>query len=75
LHAVLGDGVLQYLVEFFGGTILLVLGLGAYDIITRRRLHPAYIAGAALGMASQFLAAWLYFNPAWKAVSLKIIGH
>jgi hypothetical protein len=26
-------------------------------------------------MASQFLAAWLYFNPAWKAVSLKIIGH
>lgn len=75
LQAVFGDGFLPFLVEFFGGTILLVLALGAYDIITRRRLHPAYVAGASLGVASEVLAAWLYVDPAWKAVALRIIGH
>ncbi|MFI5382592.1 MAG: hypothetical protein ACHRHE_25155 [Tepidisphaerales bacterium] len=75
LHAMLGDGGLPFLVEFFGGTIFLVLGLGAYDIVTRHRLHPGYAAGAALGVTSQFLAAWLYVSPAWKAMSVQIIGH
>jgi uncharacterized membrane protein YozB (DUF420 family) len=75
LQALFGDGFLPFLVEFFGGTILLVLGLGTYDIITRHRLHPAYVAGASLGIASEVLAAWLYVDPEWKAVSLRIIGH
>lgn len=75
LHVMLGDGVLPYIVEFFGGTILLVLALGAYDYSTRRRLHPAYIAGATFGVTGQLLSAWLYYSPEWKAMSLKIIGH
>ena len=48
LHATLGDGGLPFLVEFFGGTIFLVLGLGAYYIVTRHRLHPGYAAGQRL---------------------------
>jgi hypothetical protein len=75
LQALLGDGFLPFLAEFFGGTIFLVVGLGTYDFITRHRLHPAYVAGASLGIASEVLAAWLYVDPAWKAVSLRIIGH
>ena len=75
LQALLGDGFLPFLAAFFGGTIFLVVGLGTYDIITRHRLHPAYVAGASLGIASEVLAAWLYVDPAWKAVSLRIIGH
>jgi len=75
LHAIFGDGFLPFLVEFYGATILLILALGAYDIATRGRLHPAYVAGAALGLASQLLSTWLYFSPAWKAASLRIIGH
>lgn len=75
LHVMLGDGVFAYMVEFYGGTILLVLGLGAYDFVTRSRLHPAYIAGATFGVTGQLLSAWLYYSPEWKAMSLKIIGH
>ena len=75
LHVMLGDGVFKYLVEFFGGTILLVVALGVYDYSTRRRLHPAYIAAATVGVTGQLLSAWLYYNPEWKDLSLKIIGH
>lgn len=75
LHVMFGDGVLRYALEFFGGTILLILALGVYDYATRRKLHPAYIAGAALGVAGQLLSAWLYYSPTWKSLSLRIIGH
>jgi len=56
-----------------GGDIPIVL-LGAYDLATRGRLHPAYVAGAAWILANELAAAWLYFSPAWKTISLKLLG-
>ena len=47
------------------GNDLLVLGLGAYDWITRRRLHPAYVAGVAWTLALQLTAASLLLSPGW----------
>ena len=54
---------------------LLMLGLGAYDLATRRRLHPAYIAGAAWLLATQILAVVGLHSAAWKALSMHLIGH
>ena len=56
-----------------GGDIPILL-LGAYDLVTRRRLHPAYVLGAGWILANELAAAWLYFSPAWKAISLKLLG-
>ncbi|MBW8815493.1 MAG: hypothetical protein JF588_18890 [Caulobacterales bacterium] len=56
-------------------TDVLILGLGAYDLVTRKRLHPAYVGGVAWGASQHFLANWLYFLPAWKPVALSLIGH
>lgn len=75
LYRLFGDGFLPFFLEFFAPATLLVLGLGAYDLATRRRLHPAYVVGAASGIAGQVIASWLYVSPAWKAVALKVIGH
>ena len=33
--------------------MLLFLGIGAYDLITRRRLHPAYLAGLVWVLAME----------------------
>jgi len=56
-----------------GGDVPVVL-LGAYDLVTRGRLHPAYVAGAGWILANELAATWLYFNPAWKVISLKLLG-
>jgi hypothetical protein len=45
---------------------VLILGLGVYDWITRRRLHPAYIAGAAYIAVLQLTAVALMVDPLWK---------
>ena len=54
---------------------LVMLGLGVYDLITRRRLHPAYIAGVAWTLGLQATAVFLLQSPAWKAMAMRMIGH
>jgi hypothetical protein len=59
--------------SFYGslylGPMVLILGLGVYDLVTRRRLHPAYIAGLVWVLAMQATAIALYNTPAWKTLA------
>ncbi|WP_372781801.1 hypothetical protein [Phenylobacterium sp.] len=56
------------------GPTLLVAGVGAYDLITRRRLHPAYLVGLVWIAAMQVTALSLYFSPAWKAAAGRLVA-
>jgi uncharacterized membrane protein len=75
VHGVLGDGVWPFLAEAYLANDVLILGMGAYDLATRKRLHPAYIAGVAWVFALQLTASFLYHSPLWKPVALRLIGH
>ena len=74
-HRAGGDGHFWgfFIAYNLGGDIPIVL-LGAYDLATRGRLHPAYVAGAGWVLANELAAAWLYFSPGWKAISLRLLG-
>jgi hypothetical protein len=75
IHAVLGSG---FWPDFLGLDLandVLMLGIGAYDLATRRRLHPAYVVGTLFVLATQITVTFLYHSPAWKEVTLRIIGH
>jgi hypothetical protein len=54
---------------------LLVAALAGYDWITRRRIHPAVIAGGAFGLGMQLLINWLYVSPWWKPIATHLIGR
>lgn len=73
--APLGDGFGGDIVGIYLGGDMLALGLGAYDLITRRRLYPVYIAGVAWMLALELTALQLLHSPAWKAFTLHLIGH
>jgi hypothetical protein len=73
--APLGHGAGATAVALYLGSDLLMLGLGAYDLATRGRLHPAYVAGVAWTVVLQTTALTLLPNPTWKALSLHLIGH
>jgi hypothetical protein len=75
LTKLLGAGIWQFMVEFDACSIIMIAGIGGYDLVTRRRLHPAYLAGGAWVLTIQFMTAWLYNSPAWKPIALSIIGH
>lgn len=73
--APLGEGAVGTAVTLYLGSDLLMLGLGAYDLFTRGRLHPAYIAGLGWVLLLQATALTLLPNAAWKVLSLHLIGH
>jgi hypothetical protein len=49
--------------------------VGIYDLITRRRLHPAYVLGVLWALSIDLTAGWLYFNDSWLKIATKLIGH
>ena len=75
MMAAFGTGFLGGWLADYLGVSLLVLGLGVYDLATRRRLHPAYVLGAIWILSWQFIAKWLYVSPWWKVASLHMLGH
>jgi hypothetical protein len=38
-------------------------------------LHPAYIAGVAWALLLRIAPLSLVPNPAWKALTLRLVGH
>ena len=70
-----GNGVLGQYLQLYACDALLVTAFGIYDIVTRRRLHPAFVIGAAYGVAIEIAACWLYVAPWWKPVAEKLIGR
>jgi hypothetical protein len=70
-----GKGPWQRYLGLSGATAVIIIGIGVYDLITRRRLQPAYVAGASWALAGQGLAAYLLFVPSWKVVATHLLGH
>jgi hypothetical protein len=73
LHPLLGNGIWQVFVGVFGPTDLMVLGIGIYDWLTRRRIHPAWAFGAAWILVAQLTASWLDYDAAWKTLATSIV--
>jgi hypothetical protein len=73
IYPYLLDGYWQFWLELFGGTAGMIALLGAYDCITRRRLHPAFVLGTLWILIGQFAASWLYHDAGWRALATQII--
>jgi hypothetical protein len=52
----LGFGFWPFWIALYFGSNLLVVLAGIYDLVTRRRLHPAYLLGVAWIFSNQMLA-------------------
>lgn len=72
---VLGSGFVSFYLQMYACSDLLLIAMGVYDIMTRRRLHPAYIMAVGFGVSNQIAVAWIYNLPAWKPIATQLIGH
>jgi hypothetical protein len=71
----LGSGFWPFFVMLYLASDILIVGLGAYDLATRGRLHPAYVAGTLWILANQLAGNWLYFAPRWKPIATWLAGY
>jgi hypothetical protein len=72
--SLVGSGYWGFWIALYFGSNLLVVLVGVYDLVTRRRLHPAYMAGVAWIFAVQMLSLSLYFSPAWLVCAKRVIA-
>ena len=75
LRSLLGDGFWGDWAQLYLADLLLVAMLGAYDLISRRRLYSAYALGAVWGLGIESVGVWMYVSPWWKPVATVLIGR
>ena len=75
ISKVTGHGVWPFFVQSFFGSILIMTGMVAYDLFTRRKLHPAFAIAVVFGLAAEVMQAVVYNLPAWKPIATHLIGH
>jgi hypothetical protein len=68
------EGFWPFLIADFGPTIVLLVGVGAYDLVTRRRLYPVYLPALVWVLANEGVATWLYGQPWWAELTTHLIG-
>jgi hypothetical protein len=74
IREALGPGFVPGYLASYAGPLAVVMLIGLYDLLTRRRLHPAFVLAAAWGLTVDLAAKWLFVSPWWKPVALAIIG-
>ncbi|MBV8977304.1 MAG: hypothetical protein JO261_06290 [Alphaproteobacteria bacterium] len=74
LNHAFGGGLPGFLASMYPADVLM-LALGGYDLITRRRLHPVYLPALAWVAFWQAVAAYLDVAPWWKTLAIHLIGH
>jgi hypothetical protein len=75
LERFLGNGYWGNWAELYLSDFILAAMLGAYDLISRRRVYSAYVFGAVWGLGAELVAVWLYLSPWWKPVARVLIGR
>ncbi|HEX3654110.1 MAG TPA: hypothetical protein VHU18_14915 [Rhizomicrobium sp.] len=75
VHGLVGNGFWPFFAELYLANDILIAGVGVYDLFTRKRLYPAYMAAIPWIVFWQGAAVFLYHSSAWKPVALRLIGH
>lgn len=69
------DGFGPFMVETYAGTVVLMLGLAVYDLVTRHRLHRTYVFALVWCVTNQVAATWLFYQPRWATYTTHLVGH
>lgn len=75
LTALVGDGFWGLLANSFTPTHLILLGALSYDMLTRGRIHPVYLAAIPMILAAELIVSWIYHAPEWLPVAHWIATH
>lgn len=75
VFAAIGHTMLSFYLSIFLATDILMLAMVGYDLYTRHKLHPAFVAGLGWTAACQALSTGLFFSPWWRALTTSWVSH
>jgi len=74
IYGIMGDEYLGTLVRNVIGPDLVIAALVGYDLVTRRRVHPALLVAAPPIVLAQLAAAAIYHSSWWPGVARTLVG-
>jgi hypothetical protein len=74
IYEVMGDGYFGTLVRNVIGPDLIIAALVLYDLVTRRRVHPALLVAVPLIVAAQLAATAIYHAGWWPGAVRTLVG-
>jgi len=75
LTEAVGDDFWGMIVNTFAGTDLFLVGAVAYDLATRRRIHPVLAIGVPAMILAELIVSLIYHSPQWLPVAQFLIGR
>jgi hypothetical protein len=73
-YKTLSDGFWRFWAYEVPPTLILLLALGAYDLVTRKQLNKTYVWAVALYLLVTAVEGWLYYNDTWFIMMKQLIG-
>jgi hypothetical protein len=73
-HSHWPKGLIYDFPQLYYGSVILLAAVAAYDLATRRRLHPAFLAGVAFILGWETLEVLLWRSDAFTPIARRIIG-
>ena len=70
-----GDGFFGLMAQAYLGSNLMILAAMAYDLITRRRVHPVYLIALPLMLSVEAITSAIYHWSGWLSTAQWLIGH
>ncbi len=75
IYSLVGNGPWTPYAELYLASDILVVLIGVYDLVTRRRLHPAWLIGAAWIAFNHAVAIYGLASPVWLKFAIHLLGH
>jgi uncharacterized membrane protein YozB (DUF420 family) len=67
-------GLFGWWLTYFWGIFLILVAMGVWDLLRRRRIHPAVLFGAALLWTGEIVATVLNFSPTWRDMMIRLVN-
>lgn len=74
-YKTLSEGALPFFVGQLLCPLVLILSVGVYDLVTRKKIHPVYPWALGWWMIVGFAEMILYYNEGWLSLCKKMVGH
>ncbi len=75
IYKLAGNSLWTPYAELYLASDALVVLIGFYDLVTRRRLHPAWLIGAMWIALNHTLAIYALASPAWLKFATHLLGR
>ncbi len=72
-YKTLSEGFGRFFVFETLPTLILILAVGVYDLVTRKKLNKAYVWATTFYLAVNIAAGYLYFNSTWFEMMKRLV--